>query len=137
MLMIEYRDLSWWYWLVTVCFLTAGLAGWPTGFFLAIAITVFQLIHYLIREGRFSAFPVQVRIGYLILLFIALPEPLQVVYWIPTIGTWAQLIFGYCTMARLVSLMPWNVTEQLSLHLIWRTFFSAPIKGSIVGNSES
>ncbi len=132
MFMIEYRAISWWYWLVTVCFLTAGVFGWPTGFQLAIGLTVFQLIHFAIREHSITAFPIQVRLGYLLLLLIALPEKLQLIYWIPMIGTWAQVLFGYCTMARMVSLLPWNRKEGFSLSLLKRTFFSAPVRGNIM-----
>lgn len=132
MLMLEYRALSWWYWLVTVVLLTAGVCGWAPGFLLAIGLTVFQLLHFLLRERRLSAFPVQVRLGYLLLLLVALPEPLQLIYWIPTLGTWAQILFGYCTMARLVSLLPWNRGEPLSARLLKRTFLSAPVRGNIL-----
>lgn len=132
MFMLEYRSISWWYWLVTVGFLTAGVSGWPAGFLLAIGLTVFQLIHFIIRERGFSAFPVQVRFGYLLLLLIALPDQLQLIYWIPTVGTWAQVLFGYCTMARMVSLLPWNRKEAFSLVLVKRTFLSAPVKGNIL-----
>ena len=65
------------------------------------------------------------------LLFLALPGPLQWLYWIPIVGTWAQIIFGYCAMARLVSLFPWNLQEPFSWRLLWRTFFSAPVRGNI------
>ena len=132
MTMIEYRDIGWWYWLATVCLLTAGLAGWSDGFLYAIGLTVFQLIHFIAREKSLTAFPVQVRIGYLLLLLIALPEPLQWIFWIPTIGTWAQIIFGYCTMARLVSTLPWNRKEAFSLTFLSRTFFSRPVRGNIL-----
>jgi len=132
MFMLEYRAISWWYWLVTVGFLTAGVSGWPTGFLLAIGLTVFQLIHFSIRERSFTAFPIQVRLGYLLLLLIALPENLQLIYWIPTIGTWAQVLFGYCTMARLVSLLPWNRKGAFSFALVKQTFFSAPVRGNIL-----
>jgi hypothetical protein len=132
MFMIEYKALSWWYWLVTACLLTAGVAGYPRGFYLAIGLTVFQLIHFAIRERSVTAFPVQVRFWYLLLLLIALPGPLQLIYWIPTIGTWAQIVFGYCTMARCVSLLPWNRTEAISLGLLSRTFMSRPVRGNIL-----
>lgn len=132
MFMIDYRELSWWYWLVTAGFLTAGVLGWTTGFLVAIGITLLQLIHFVIREGGVAAFPVQVRFFYLLLLLVALPEPMQLIYWIPTIGTWAQLIFGYCTMARLVSLLPWNRDQAFSLELVRRTFFSRPVRGNIL-----
>ena len=132
MFLINYKELSWWYWLVTTCLLTAGVAGYPIGFVLAIGLTVFQLIHFAIREHGVTAFPVQVRFWYLTLLLVALPEPLQVIYWLPTVGTWAQVIFGYCAMARCVSLLPWNRGEDFSFSLLMRTFFSRPVPGNIM-----
>jgi hypothetical protein len=132
MLMIEYRSVSWWYWLVTVGFLTAGVLGYSQGFLLAIGLTLIQLIHFIAREGSATAFPVQVRLGYLLLLLVALPAPLQWIYWIPTIGTWAQVLFGYCTMARTVSLLPWNRKERFSVDLVKRVFLSAPVRGNVL-----
>jgi len=132
MFMIDYKELSWWYWFVTACLLAAGVAGYQIGFFLAVGLTVFQLIHFTIREHSISAFPVQVRFWYLILLLVALPEPLQIVYWVPTVGTWAQVIFGYCAMARCVSLLPWNRDERFSAGLLKKTFLTRPVRGNIV-----
>jgi len=132
MFMIDYRRLSWWYWFATACFLTAGLMGYKAGFELAIGMTVFQLIHFTLRERSFNAFPVQVRFWYLVLLCVALPEPMQLIYWIPAIGTWAQLIFGYCAMARTVSLLPWNRKQPFSLGLLSDTFLSRPVRGNIL-----
>lgn len=132
MLMVDYREVSWWYWLVTAVFLTVGVAGNPVGFHLAIGLTVVQLIHFSLRERHLSAFPIQVRFWYLLLLLVALPEPLHVIYWIPTIGTWAQVLFGYCAMARCVSLLPWNRNESFSGALVLRTFLSRPVRGNIL-----
>lgn len=132
MFMINYKEVSWWYWLVTACLLTAGVTGYQAGFFAAIALTVFQLVHFAIREKSIAAFPVQVRFWYLVLLLVALPEPLRIIYWLPTVGTWAQVLFGYCAMARCVSLLPWNRKEGLSLGLLARTFFSRPVPGNIL-----
>ena len=131
MFMIEYRDTGWWYWLVTAGLLSFGVAGNPAGYELAIGLTVIQLIHFVFRERDITAFPIQVRFWYLMLLVVALPEPLQWIYWIPTIGTWAQIIFGYCTMARLVSLFPWNRSEPFTAALVRKTFFSRPVRGNI------
>lgn len=132
MLMTEYRALSWWYWLLTVCLLTAGVAGWRLGFLGAIGVTVVQLLHFVVRERSVTAFPVQVRTGYLLLLLLAWLEPLRALYWIPTVGTWAQVLFGYCAMARIVSLLPWNRSDAMSLQLLRRTFLSAPVRGNIL-----
>jgi hypothetical protein len=132
MFMIDYKDLSWQYWLVTACLLTAGVAGYPIGFLLAIGFTIFQLIHFAIRERSLRAFPVQVRFWYLMLLLVAYPEPLGFLYWIPTIGTWAQIFFGYCAMARCVSLLPGNRKEAFSGELMVRTFLARPVRGNIL-----
>lgn len=132
MFMIDYKELGWRYWLVTACLLTAGVAGYETGYILAIGLTAFHLVHFAMREHSITAFPVQVRFWYLILLLVALPAPLQIIYWAPLIGTWAQLIFGYCTMARCVSLLPWNRSQRFSVDLLLRTFFSRPVRGNIL-----
>lgn len=132
MFLIEYRRMSWWYWLVTVLFLTAGVAGFPGAFSYAIGLTVIQLVHFTILEKSLTAFPVQVRAGYLLLLLVAWPQGMNWLYWVPMIGTWAQLIFGYCAMARMVSLLPWNRTEPFGWALLKKTFFSRPVKGNIL-----
>ena len=137
MLMIEYKDVGWWYWLVTAGLLTFGVSGNKIGFALAIGLTIIQLIHFLFRERNITAFPIQVRFWYLMLLLVAWLEPMQWIYWVPTIGTWAQAVFGYCTMARCVSLLPWNRSEQLSLDLLTKTFFSRPARGSIKQGFEA
>ncbi len=130
--MIDYKEVGWWYLLVTACLLSAGLAGYPLSYSLAIGLTVVHLLHFTVRERSISAFPVQVRFWYLLLLIVALPKPLQLIYWVPTIGTWARTIFGYCTMARCVSLFPWNRKEPLSLALLQRTFLTRPVRGNIM-----
>ena len=131
MLMLEYKNIAWWYWLVTAILLTLGVLGNGLGFIWAIALTIFQLIHFIVRSGNITAFPVQVRFWYLMLLWVALPEPMQWLYWIPCIGTWAQVIFAYCAMARMVSLLPWNREEAFSLSLFTKTFLSRPVRGSV------
>lgn len=137
MLMIEYKDVGWWYWLVTAGLLTFGVSGNQIGFALAIGLTIIQLIHFVFRERNIIAFPIQVRFWYLMLLLVAWLEPLQWIYWVPAIGTWAQVIFGYCTMARCVSLLPWNRSGQLSLDLLAKTFLSRPVLGSIKQGFEA
>jgi len=62
----------------------------------------------------------------------AIATPLQVVYWLPMAGTWMQVLFGYCMMARRVSLLPWNRKERLSADLLMKTFISRPVRGNIM-----
>ena len=125
MFMISYNRL------VTACLLTAGVAGNQIGFFLAIGLTVLQLIHFTIREHSITAFPVQVRFWYLMVLLVALPEPLR-----STSGClpWERghRLFGYCTMARCVSLLPWKGAKAFHPGLLKKTFISRPVRGNIM-----
>ena len=132
MFMIDYKQLNWWYWFVTACLLTAGLAGYQIGFVLAIGLSLVQLIHFTIREQSMTAFPVQVRFWFLMLVLAAFPEPMQIIYWLPAAGTWARSIFGYCLMARTLALMPWNRREPFSLDVLTKTLFSRPVRGNIM-----
>lgn len=131
MFMIDYRELGWWYWFATASLLSALIAGFQIGFFMVIGLTLFHLMHFIIRENNITAFSVQVRFWYLILILFALFEPMQILIWLPAAGTWVQLIFGYSTMARCVSLLPWNRDEKLSRELIVKTFTSRPVRGNI------
>ena len=130
--MLMYRKISWWYWLMTVVALTAGVAVWIPGFYLAIVLMAVQVIHFTIRENSLTAFPVQVRLAYLLYLVIALWEPLRFLYWLPVIGTWTMVLTGYCFLARCVSILPWNRETALTLSLIKRTFLSPPVRGNIL-----
>jgi len=129
--MMRNRDLGWWYWLATDVLLVNGLAGWPGGFAPVIALVAVQAGHYLHREGRPSAFPVQVRIGYLGLLLAAQWDPLYFLYWVQLAGTTAMVAFDYCPLARFLSLMPWNRQQPLSARLVLRTFLAPPVEGSV------
>lgn len=130
--MIMFKELSWWYWALTAVLLVAGLAGWIDGFYLATALSAVQVIHFRLREGSVKAFPVQVRVAYTALLLLALWRPMNWLFWVPAIGTVAQVLFGYCTLARCLSLLAWNRREPLSWRLVWRTFTMPPVKGNIL-----
>lgn len=130
--MIDYRDIGWRYWLATVMLLAAGLSGWPNGFYLAMLLTTVQVVHFAGRERSVTAFPVQVRTAYLGLLVLAQWPPFYWLYWLQLVGTTAMVLFGYCLLARTLSLLPWNRREPFSLRLMLRTFFSRPVRGNIL-----
>jgi hypothetical protein len=129
---LEFKKLAWWVWLATGYLLTAGIFGWALGFPLAIGLTLLQLVCFIAMKRSLTAFPVQVRLAYLLLLLIALPAPLRFIYWLAAVGTWALVLFAYCPMARTLSLMPWNRKEPFSFALLKRTVLKAPTTGSFV-----
>lgn len=131
-MMIEYRRLSWWYWLGTDVCLLLGVIGYPRAFQVAILLTIIQIFHFTIRDKNPTSFPVQVRIFYLALLMIAQWPPLTFIYWIQLIGTTAQLLVGYCLSARIVSLFPWNRKEPFTYKLLVQTLMTPPVRGNIM-----
>jgi hypothetical protein len=124
--------MDWWYWLVTDCLLIGSLAGWQWGIMPAIGLTIIQAMHYFARESSIAAFPVQVRLGYLLLLALGAYQPLGFIHWIQLAGTTAVVTVGYCPLARFMVLMPWNRSRALTLALVWNTFVSPPVAGSIL-----
>jgi len=132
MFMIDYKQRGWWYWLLTACLLTVGVAGDPLGFELAIGLTVAHLVDFIVRERSLTAFTVQVRLTVLLYLLLSYPAPLQFLFWVPVVGIWARALFGYCIMARTLSLMPWNRQVPFTGTLLYRTFLSRPVRGNIL-----
>jgi hypothetical protein len=119
-------DWTWWAWALTAFLLAIGLLWQPGAFFAAIVVTTVQAIVMLLRERRLSAFAVQLRIAYLMVLAICFIPPMRWLYWLPTVGTFALVIFGYCLLARVLFLLPWNRQEPLSARLVCRAFLSRP-----------
>ena len=124
-------DRVWWYWFITDLLLISGFVFAEFFFYSAIVLCIVQSIHFFILEKEFSAFPVQVRLAYLLLLVLALWEPLRFLYVIQIIGTTAMVLVNYCFLARVMSLMPWNRNQQLNWSMFFSTFFSAPVEGSV------
>lgn len=118
------HDISWWYWVMTVGLLGAGLFGWPAGIWLAMALCVVQIGHVVRLTRDVTAFPVQVRATYFGLLLAGLWGPLLWIHWIQFAGTSARVLAGYCLLARALSLAPWNRRQPLTSGLLRRTFLA-------------
>ena len=119
--------LAWWYWFFNALPLALWLfAGEPIGFVLALAVGALHAAHFLRRHGSAAAFPVQVRAVYLLLLAAGGLESLRFVNWIQLAGTTAMLSLGYCPLARLMSLLPWNRRQPLSLGLVKAVMLTPP-----------
>ena len=127
--MILHRKLNWWCWVVKTVLLFIGLAGWFDAFYLATALSALQMTQFRLRDGGFGTLVVQVRMVYTGVLVLALWSPMNWLFWAPAVGTLAQVLFGYCTLARSLSLLPWNRREPLSWLRVWQTFSARPLKG--------
>jgi len=126
------RSFAWYFWVATIAALVVGIFVTPLGIWAAVALTAIQTIIYLARGSSLSAFPVQVRLAYILLLLLGLSwGPLVFILWIQLAGTTALVTVGYCPLARFLSLMPWNRERPFSLAVVRETFLSPPVKGSI------
>ena len=123
---IYLNDWVWWAWTLTTVLLVAGLCGYSQAFIGATAVTVAHGLIVLARDRSLVAYSVQLRAAYLLLLLICYLPYTRWLYWLIAAGTFALNIFGYCFLTRVLSLLPWNSREALSLDRLRRTFFSAP-----------
>ena len=114
-------------WVVTLALLAPGLL-WTPALWAAALVTVLNLAIYRVERRRWSAFPVQVRVFYLLILLPALWPPLSWIALPQVIGTALAVFVDYCPAARIVSLMPWNRGAPLTGKLVWETFRRPPVR---------
>ncbi|MHC4495461.1 MAG: hypothetical protein ACYSYM_06530 [Planctomycetota bacterium] len=131
-LMMMTKEITWWVWVAIAVLLAVGVLGFSLGFVAAIMLSIAQTVVFIFKARSLRDFPVQIRIAYSLLLIVCYLPAMRWLYWLPTVGTFALILFGYCFAARVLSLMSWNRKEKLSLDLLGRTFLSPPIAGSIM-----
>ena len=127
MIKIDCKNVDWYYLLFCAIYLSLGLTGWKPGFLIAIAMATIQLIHTLMTHRRITAFPVQVRIAYTLLLLAALPDSMNLLYWLPTVGSWLYVLFSYCLLARTLSLLPFISGQTFSLERVRTVLLARPV----------
>jgi hypothetical protein len=98
---------------------------------LAIAITAAQALVVLSLVGfNPLVFPAQLRIAYVgwLVLGTFVPELRSMMY-ITTVGLGAMLACGYCPLARMLYLLPWNRRHPLSWRVALQTMIQPPVAG--------
>ena len=124
------KKLIWSSWFITWVGLIAGI-GDPAYFEYVVAFSALHAVAFIVLF-RFSvrSFPVQVRVAYLAWVAVGTYVPFMVVLmYITLAGLATNLFLGYCPLARMVYLLPWNRDEKFSLDLARRVFLSAPVSG--------
>ncbi len=130
------RSPSWWHWLATVPLLAATLAGQLAAAYAAIVLCCVMAGYYLVRVQAVKPFPVQVRLAYLLLLLAGLLPGQQWIHWVQLVGTSAMVLAGYCPLARMLQLAPWNRAERFTLSLVADAVFAPRAGGIIAGGSR-
>ena len=132
MLMLDIKDYGWWYWLASTICLWIAVTLNTLAFDLVLLIATVQLVHFIVAEGQITKFPVQIRLGYLSFLLLSMPEGMNWLLWIPAVGTLARVLFGYCIMARMLMLLPFNRSHVLSWRFVKAAFLTPPVRGNIL-----
>jgi hypothetical protein len=129
---MKFGSLQWWIWATLACLMLWGLTGQMLAREAAMAFAVLLAIGYLLVHRTPRHFPTQLRVAYALWMAVSLVPPLFIMYWILAAGTTARVLTGYCAMARLLLLLPWNRSVRLTWRRIGIIAFYPPIQGSVV-----
>ena len=124
------RRLVWALWFVTWIGLIAGLFSRQFYEYVVFFSIAQGLLFIWLENFKLIAFPVQVRLAYVVWVAIGTYVPyMTFLMIITTIGLATNLFFGYCPLARSLYLLPINRDEPFSLNLVKRVFLTPPVKG--------
>lgn len=114
---INAADIRWWFWLITLVFIVAALAGWTPGYHVVIGLSAIQVLFFVVQEKSLIAFPSQIRIVYFgLALFGLWPEVRFIIYALLLLGTIMVTFFERCSIALVLRQMPWNKEREVRLN---------------------
>jgi hypothetical protein len=113
-------------WAVTMPLLLLQLAGFHWALPLVVGSCAASAALYALRLGSVRAYRVQVRLGFAAFCSLGWLPGLEPILLVPVVGTSAQVLFGYCPMARMLDVAPWNRDERFSWELVRRIAMRAP-----------
>ena len=129
---MKIASLAWWIWAILASLMLWGLTGQMLAREAAMALAILQAVGFLLVHRSVKYFPAQLRIAYVLWMAVSLVPPLFLMYWILAAGTTARVLTGYCAMARLLLLLPWNRSVSLTWRRISVIAFHPPVNGSVV-----
>ena len=115
---------SWWLWIVAELLLLAGWFVSPAFILAALGLGLGQGFLFRARDGGFSV-RAQTRFTFAAVVGVLLLPGTQWLFWLLVAGLSVRVLFSYCGMARMLTLLPWNRREELSRGFVRRAFLSA------------
>jgi len=124
------KHLVWGLWFITWLGLLLGLFERTAYEFVVLFSALHALLILFLLGFRIAAFPAQVRLAYFAWVAVGTYVPfMEILLYITMVGLASNLFIGYCPLARMMYLLPWNRAEPFSLELLKRVFFSPPVAG--------
>ena len=131
------KSLIWGLWFVTWLGLVAGLLDRVFYEYVVIFSAIHAILFLVLNGFDVRPFPVQVRIAYFVWVAAGTYVPyLLFLMFITLVGLAANIFLGYCPLARMMYLLPWNNTEKFSLDLVRRVFLSPPVSRKFAPATE-
>jgi len=124
------KRLVWVLWFVTWIGLLAGLFDRIFYEYVVVFSAAHALLVLFLLQFRISEFQAQVRVAYLAWVAVGTYVPFMLILmYITTVGVATNLFIGYCPLARMMYLFPWNREEPFSFKFVARVFLSPPVSG--------
>ena len=123
-----FREPTWWAWLVCEGLLIAGALGFRAAFGVAILFALSQFVYFASADDEKLSLAAQVRLGFAMIVAGADSLGAHWLIWMLIAGTAVRILFGYCLLGRILSLLPWNREIPLTYELARRTFLTPPAR---------
>jgi hypothetical protein len=117
-------DMTRRYWALTLPFVLGAALHCRWSLWTALGITAVQTVHLIALRRSQLRLALQVRFGSAAMLLIGVLPGMSWIYWMQTAGTTLMVLIGYCPLARMLSILPWNRREPITGPLLHRTFLS-------------
>ena len=120
----------WGLWFITWAGLVGGLFYRELFEYVVLFSAGHTVLFLILFRFAVDPFPVQVRIAYFIWVAVGTYVPYMIfLMYITLVGLATNLFLGYCPLARMMYLMPWNRDHKLSMELVRRVILSPPGSG--------
>ena len=124
------KKVVWGLWFITFVGLVLGFFYREFYEYVVFFSAAHVILFLFLFRFRLTAFPVQLRITYLIWIAVGTYVPHMVILmYITTIGLASNLFVGYCLLARMMYLLPWNREESFSFSLLKSVILTPPVPG--------
>lgn len=121
-------------WLATAVALAAHLAGAPHALLAAALLAVVPAVRF-VPALRLTGPPplgLEVRVVYAAALAVGTMPPLSFLHAMLLAGTAPRVVFDYCPLARMLSLLPWHRRGPLTRARLRATFLTPPVRGDLL-----
>jgi hypothetical protein len=126
-----FRDPSWYHWTATIPLLGMHFAGIVWALPIAAVLCAMMASYYLPQVASLKAFPVQIRLAYLVVLGLGALPWMGWLHLLQLAGTSAMVLAGYCPLARTLMIMPWNRADRFGWSLVRHAFLESPTGGGL------